>query len=211
MSVKHEHLWLWPWQKTKRCLWCGSFNELSAGDNTITLSPSGGGDVIRWSNSKSPSAKGDLGMDRSTGKAMIYDGASAVSLISASDVTGNTTENEYSQTTSATTTTSAAYTNIIDTSINLTEDANLWAIATFEASSSGDVAFAGYRITINSVASRDYQQYVVVTNAQTGAIQYRSTAAISAGVISVTFDHKRISGAGTVSTGEAALMIMAVG
>jgi hypothetical protein len=47
------------------------FEQLVAGENSITLSPSGS-DVIRWSGTQSPSAMGDLGMDVSTGRPQAY-------------------------------------------------------------------------------------------------------------------------------------------
>ncbi|MDO8598089.1 MAG: hypothetical protein Q7R45_15880, partial [Sulfuricaulis sp.] len=70
-----DHLFLWPWQNTKRCLFCGAFNELKVGQNTITTCPAGVGDLFRWSATKAAVAAGDLGMNQTTGRPSAYVGA----------------------------------------------------------------------------------------------------------------------------------------
>lgn len=46
------------------------------GENSITLSPAGIGDVVRWSGSVNAQASGDLGMNTTTGRPNFYDGSS---------------------------------------------------------------------------------------------------------------------------------------
>lgn len=58
-----RHFWAWPWQRTQRCLACGALKNLHVGEQSITLSPSGVGDVIRWSASQAPVVSGDIGMN----------------------------------------------------------------------------------------------------------------------------------------------------
>jgi len=67
-----RHFWLWPWQRCKRCIVCGAFQTLQAGENTITSSPSAGFDVLRWSGSQNALQAGDLGMDTATGRPQAY-------------------------------------------------------------------------------------------------------------------------------------------
>ncbi len=64
--------WLYPWQRTQRCLRCGAFREVHAGESSITLSPAGVGDVIRFSSSVSPVAAMDLGMAVGSGIPRAY-------------------------------------------------------------------------------------------------------------------------------------------
>jgi len=37
---KHAHIWLWPWQRVKRCAICGGFNMMQVGENTISTTDS---------------------------------------------------------------------------------------------------------------------------------------------------------------------------
>jgi len=67
-----SHLWLWPWQVTQRCVLCGAMKNLHVGEQSITLSPAGVGDVARWSGSQAAAAAGDIGMDTSTGRGELY-------------------------------------------------------------------------------------------------------------------------------------------
>jgi len=64
-----KHVWLWPWQQTKRCAVCGAFKNLKVGENTITWSPdlTPVTDILRWSSSNGTSQAGDLGMTTGSG------------------------------------------------------------------------------------------------------------------------------------------------
>lgn len=71
----HKH----KWEAVKRgfpqrvCR-CGLLRATSivAGENSITLSPSGVGDVIRWSATKAAVAAGDIGMNTTTGRLSMF-------------------------------------------------------------------------------------------------------------------------------------------
>ena len=55
------------------------------GDNTITICPTGVGDVIRWSGSRAATQAGEIGMDVTTGIPSVFNGGSAKSLALAAD------------------------------------------------------------------------------------------------------------------------------
>jgi len=69
-----KHLWMWPWQQTKRCLLCGAFKNLHVGESSLTWSPDipPVTDVLRWSSSESPTQAGDIGMSTVTGRPRSY-------------------------------------------------------------------------------------------------------------------------------------------
>lgn len=58
---------------------CGALlvKNMKVGGNTITLSPSGVGDVIRWSATKASVAAGDIGMSTTTGRPSAFIGGAA--------------------------------------------------------------------------------------------------------------------------------------
>lgn len=80
MGRRCTHLWLWPWQRSRRCIKCGVFESLTVGQNSITLSPAGVGDVIRWSATKAAVAAGDLGMNQTSGKPSAYIAAASAAV-----------------------------------------------------------------------------------------------------------------------------------
>jgi len=67
-----KHMWLWPWQHTKRCAVCGAVKNLCTGENTISANPGGVGDVMRWSGTQPALNEGDIGMDTSSGRPSAY-------------------------------------------------------------------------------------------------------------------------------------------
>jgi len=83
--TNHEHEWL-PLKGLEevpiRYCSCGAMKVrgVQVGENTITLSPSGIGDVVRWSATATPTALGDLGMDTTTGRPLAYIAAASRSL-----------------------------------------------------------------------------------------------------------------------------------
>lgn len=88
MLATHKHKWVairrgFP---QRMCL-CGAIKSrgLVVGENTITLSPAGVGDVMRWSATKAPVAAGDIGMDVATGRPQAYVGGTAVDLATVND------------------------------------------------------------------------------------------------------------------------------
>lgn len=62
------------------------FRAAAFGRNSISLSPSGVGDVIRWSSSQAPVAAGDLGMDPTTGRPQARIGGSTRDLVHRDEV-----------------------------------------------------------------------------------------------------------------------------
>lgn len=56
------------------------------GENSITLSPSGVGDVVRWSATQAAAALGDLGMSTATGRPSAFIGGSARNLLGEHEV-----------------------------------------------------------------------------------------------------------------------------
>lgn len=62
--------------------------ELLAGQNTITTSPAGVGDVLRWSATKNAVALGDIGMDVTTGRPNAFVGGVAAALALQSEAGG---------------------------------------------------------------------------------------------------------------------------
>jgi len=56
--------------------------NVSFGENSITLSPAGVGDVARWSATQNAAAAGDLGMNVATGRPNYHDGVAVRDLVS---------------------------------------------------------------------------------------------------------------------------------
>jgi hypothetical protein len=61
--------------------------EVHFGERSITCSPAGVGDVIRWSASKPAIAAGDIGMDTATGRPAAFVGGVSAPLATSADVT----------------------------------------------------------------------------------------------------------------------------
>ncbi len=71
LRAPHQHAWV-PIRKgyPQKICRCGAFKarDIKVGENTISFSPVGAGDVARWSATAQPAAAGDLGMDVTTGR-----------------------------------------------------------------------------------------------------------------------------------------------
>lgn len=88
LCKRFRHLWWAPWQETKRCLICGSFQNLTVGENSITSSPAGVGDVIRWSANKAAMAAGDLGMNVTSGRGQLFVSGTSKDIAVVNDIAG---------------------------------------------------------------------------------------------------------------------------
>lgn len=92
MPKRHTHQWV-PLRKgfPHRICRCGAFwaRESKIGKGSITASPAGVGDVIRWSGTQAAIALGDLGMDVATGRPAVFVGGVSSPLAVLSDVGGS--------------------------------------------------------------------------------------------------------------------------
>lgn len=94
MGSPHEHLWvplpgleLYP----HRICVCGAFwapGGTRVGENSISISPTAAGDVVRWSGTQAAVQAGDLGMNTTSGRPSAFVGGSAQDLAVLSDITG---------------------------------------------------------------------------------------------------------------------------
>lgn len=89
-AAPHVHTWV-PIRRgfPQMICRCGAMKSrgMVVGENTITVSPAGVGDVIRWSATKAPVAAGDIGMNVTTGNPQAFVSAAARNL-AVDDVTG---------------------------------------------------------------------------------------------------------------------------
>lgn len=87
-AAPHVHTWV-PIRRgfPQMICRCGAMKSrgMVVGENTITLSPAGVGDVIRWSATQAPVAAGDIGMNVTTGNPQAFIGGAAKDLASTVD------------------------------------------------------------------------------------------------------------------------------
>lgn len=90
--MNHSHRWVPIKKGYEKCLvcQCGAMHVrgVQVGDNTITMSPSGVGDVIRWSATQNALALGDLGMNVTTGRPSVFVSGAARALIHTAEFVG---------------------------------------------------------------------------------------------------------------------------
>jgi hypothetical protein len=92
--MPHNHAWVPLKKGYEKCLVCACgamhVRGIQVGDNTITLSPSGVGDVARWSATKEAVAAGDLGMSVTSGRPNVIVSGVVRPLIYTTEVVGGT-------------------------------------------------------------------------------------------------------------------------
>lgn len=183
------HLWLWPWQKVRRCLFCGRFNMILVGENSITLSPAGVGDVARWSATKNAVAEGDLGMDVATGLPNAFIAGVLRNL-------PGLVQSGFAEVTVDTTTTSATFVDLLTVAIT-TGARTVFILVTFGADGSSNNNGPFFRVTIDGVAKRGAPSNKMsgTNGTGSGAILYQEVLSAAAHTVKVQW---RV-GAGTGS------------
>ena len=114
------------------------------------------------------------------------------------------------------TTVSATLENMSGLTVNVTlaNPGRIWAMMTFETSTSGGggATNGGYAISINAVDGTELQRNLSGTqDLGIGAVQSRTLVVLPAGSYVVQGRFRRVSGASTLAVGEAQLFALVVG
>lgn len=138
--IDHKHEWVpVPGLESfpQRLCRCGAVKAaaVQAGENTLTLSPAGGTDLLRWSATAAPNTVGDLGMNVTTGRPSAFINGQARNLRTGQDV-ANGREWSWQQSPNSTTVTNVG-----------TATAPTVTATTSVVSSTGDGELIGYFCT----------------------------------------------------------------
>lgn len=162
---------------------------LKVGQNTISLSPAGVGDVVRWSATKTAVALGDIGMDVTTGRPSAFIGGVNAPLATQAEVAGLTTF--FSERTTDVTTTSTSFTALgLSVTTGGSVDLAISFSASFSNASGGSIVY--FRVRLDGVSLRGMgsdtrdngtlmagaivQQVTVGAGAHTVDVQWRTTS-----------------------------------